>query len=227
MKGTYNKYNAFPEEGYRRMIDHISDIRTCQSEDDLTKLRIENLDGLVTGNNSLDLLNDYKTKESKNQVLITMHRREDWGAPIDNVCLLIKELAFKYKDTKFIYVLHPNPTLKIHVEKILSNVPNVYLKKDMAFYEFVDIMSESKLVMTDSGGILQEAIFLRKPIVYLRSKSEYSDIFDNNLLYETGKDCEFIREAVEKILELKYIKTRNITMFGDGTSGKTTVQCLL
>lgn len=223
---TFDKYNAYPEEGYRRMIDHISDYHTCQNRTDIDNLRQEGiLNAIYTGNASLDLLVDIKNEVPKKKVLITMHRREDWGKPISDACDAIKELSLLFSDHEFVYVMHPNPILQETVIDKLGNIKNIVLKQNLGFYDFMNELKDSKLVMTDSGGLLQEALFLKKPIVYLRKNSEYTGIFDEDILiYETGKDYLDIITRASQILSLSNPTYKPITFFGDGTASKRIVK---
>ncbi len=144
-----------------------------------------------------------------------------------NCCLAIKLLAIKYPDHTFIIAKHPNPTVSNLIEFILSDIPNVQLLKALPCDVFARTLAESKLVMTDSGGIVQEAIFLRKPVVHLRNKSEYEYLFDNYTLVSVGQDINKIIRHTSKILDNDLPKCRKIDDFGDGTAAKRTVSYIL
>jgi UDP-N-acetylglucosamine 2-epimerase (non-hydrolysing) len=224
---TYDKYNAFPEEGYRRMIDHISDYNTCQTETDNMRLKAEGIKtGVFTGNTTLDLLKNLTFTVTKKQVLITAHRREDWGRPMLSFYNTLKSLAKQNTDYTFIFVTHPNPKLQKLIYANLNNIPNIKLVKNMNYSNFIKELSTSELIMTDSGGMLQECIFLKKKIIYLRQNSEYSAFLNNECVIETGKDPKKIKNAFSLLKNKLSVYTDN-NMFGDGTSGKRIVDLVI
>jgi UDP-N-acetylglucosamine 2-epimerase (non-hydrolysing) len=214
---SYNKYNGFPEEMNRRMIDHLADINFCQNKIDLERLKKENVHNCYfVGNTSLDVVKTISSNvRVKNQVLITMHRRESWGIPMKNVCAAIRMLAINFSQTDFIISLHPNPKVSNLITKELSGIKNVFLKSAFSFIEFITIMAESKMIMTDSGGIVQEAMFLGKPLVYLREKSEYEHLFDGKFLAITGTDTEKIIKHSSKMLNMENPCYSKIEEFGN------------
>lgn len=226
---TYNKYDCFPEEGNRTMVDHISEWITCQTTSDISNLHKENIKGgKLVGNYSLDMLKNFSEGfKTKKQILITMHRREDWGEPIKNACKAISNLAKMFPDHTFIFPLHPNPILGETIKPILEGIVNIKLLDAVPFDILAQTMAESKVIITDSGGMLQEAIFLRKPVVYLRNKSEYEHLFDNKFLTSVGKNLELIIEKTKNLLIMDEPKCKKITDFGNGTAGKQTVEYLL
>jgi len=172
----------------------------------------------------------YRTTEApitKEKVVITMHRREDWGKPIQNICRTIKKLAYAFPDVPFHFVMHPNPKLKTMITQILNNIENVHLVQNLGFTDFINLLSQARLVMTDSGGMLQESIFLRKPVVYLRKETEYPLVFDNDMLVETGKDANLVFEHTTRILNTPDAECKLRTEFGDGNAGRKAVKWLL
>lgn len=225
---SYNKYDCFPEEGNRTMIDHIADYNTCQTELDVKRLAKENvMNGIFVGNNSLDVLKKILPKKLKvkKQVLITMHRREGIGKPFQEACLGIKNLATTFNEYTFIIPMHPNPKVKTAFENRLGNIKNIELVENMPYDEFIKTLAESKLIMTDSGGIIQEAMYLRKPIIYLRDECEYEYLFNGFNLVSTGKkSLDILQKGYEILNGMKpYDK---IDDFGDGTSAKQIIKKL-
>lgn len=225
---SYNKYDCYPEEGNRRLIDHLADWNTCQTQLDLKRLYKENIkNGIFVGNYSLDVVKDFAHGlQTKKIVLITMHRREAWGEPIKQACKAIKSLSKRFKDHLFIVSKHPNPIVSETIDKTLSDFDNIKLLDALNYDAFIKLMASSKVVMTDSGGIVQEAMFLRKPIIYLREKSEYEYLFIAPYFVSVGKNKLKIFYNTKKLLEMETIDTPEIKDFGNGTAGKQTLEYL-
>ena len=226
---SYDKYNSFPEEINRRLIDHIADLNTCQTQLDVDRLGKEGIyNGVFVGNTSLDVINMFIDKViTTKKVLVTMHRREGWGEPMKQACMAIKGLALEYPDHEFIIARHPNPTVFDMFTKVLDELDNVKLVDALPFDIFIRHLASCKLVMTDSGGVIQEAIFLRKPIVHMRDKSEYEHLFDGTYLVSTGKNMGRILKAGRKLLDKKNPKCKEITEFGDGNAGKKIAEMVI
>ena len=219
---SYNKYDCFPEEGNRKMIDHISDWNTCQTELDVHRLEKEGItNGLFCGNNSLDVIKNFVNEVTiDKQVLITMHRREGWGEPMKEACLAIKTLAINFPDHKFVVARHPNPVVYNMFTEMLEELENVKLLDNLPFDQFIRIMAKSKLILTDSGGVVQEAIMLRKPIVYLREHNEYEKYFDGFFLTCTGKNKSEIVDKSSQISVKQKEIVNGILESGRLTEGK-------
>jgi len=222
---TFNKYDPYPEEVNRKMIDHISDWVTCQTALDQHNLRREKIfDTKVVGNYSLDVIKRFtKGVKIKKQILITMHRRESWGAPMIEACSAIRFLANKYKDYKFVLPMHPNPVVSNVIKKELGDMKNVSLIEALPFNKFVKTLAQSKLIMSDSGGAVQESLFLKKPIINLRKHNEYDGEIDKQYIVNVGKNKKKIISATINYLENRP-KYNNIDTFGNGTAGKQTVK---
>jgi len=226
---SYNKYDAFPEEINRVLLDHMADLNFCQTENDIIHLKAENIyNGVFVGNTSLDAINYFVTKPTtSNQILITMHRREGWGLPMKRACIAIKELAIHNPNHKFIITRHPNPIVYDTITTILGQYSNISLLDNLPFDEFIRLLAQSKFAMTDSGGVIQEAIFLKKPVIHLREKSEYEYLFDGTFLVSVGKDRNKILESAQKLIDMENPHSDNIGEFGDGTAGKKIVEYIL
>jgi UDP-N-acetylglucosamine 2-epimerase (non-hydrolysing) len=223
---SFDKYNAYPEEMNRRMIDKIADLNTCQTNKDMFNLTEEKIfNGCITGNNSLDVLKDMIEKvEKKKQILITMHRRENWGYNIGRFCWVINSLAHKFADHNFIISCHPNPIIRKDVNFILGNISNVQILDAQPYDKFLKLLTESKLVMTDSGGLPIEAMFLGIPLIIFR-RYEYDEYLDKKYF-----SCEVNPDKI--IGKATWILTQDtrlipkILFFGDGTAGKKCVKLL-
>lgn len=167
---TYDLENPFPEEGYRQMVSRIADINLCPTKLSAKNLKKEKVKGAIyiTGNTSLDNLIEYKNNTSyQNKILITLHRNEN--LPIIKFWLSeIDKIAEKYKDIEFIFPVHPNPKIKAEAENCK------YIKKidPLQHNELLNILKDCKFVITDSGGIQEEACFLNKKIIVCRKTTE-------------------------------------------------------
>lgn len=177
---TYDLSRPFPEEGYRQMISRISNIHFAPHNDSCNILRSENVAGTIynVGNTILDLINSYNLKPSMSGfVLVTFHRRENWDK-IEQFIEGLKRLMIKTKskNIKYIWYLHPNPQLQNSVKKIIYDIPNIELKPPCNHIEFTKQIAECDFIISDSGGIQEEASFMGKHCVVLRASTERNHI---------------------------------------------------
>lgn len=176
---TYDLENPFPEEGFRQMISRIADIHLCPSELEREILHSEKVKGkiYVVGNTILDTVKSYKipiTHEKK--VLITLHRRENWGDFTDYI-IAISNLCRKYADYKFYFVTHPNPNFHSILNELQTDIAeNMQIMHSMPHYDLITLLSSCSCVITDSGGIQEEANFLGKHMYVLRKVTERQSI---------------------------------------------------
>lgn len=188
---TNDLYSPHPEEYFRLTIDSLSDLLFAPTQSNYDNLIREGIDKnkiFITGNTIVDTfeytLNDsnydiYKfleIPENKKLILLTMHRRENLGQPMHEVFSAIKEIADEFEDVFFIFPIHPNPIIKSIAEQHLKNHGRVLLTKPLPFQLLHRLMAESYLIMTDSGGIQEEAAFLDKPLIVLRKSTEREEI---------------------------------------------------
>ena len=187
---TGDKYHPYPEEANRRIIDTFADLyfaHTLLAKKNLVKEGVHSNLIDITGNTVIDALLETSckkfdfTKTSLNEavkdprrlILMTAHRRENFGKPIEDICLAVKILALKHsKSIKFIYPVHLNPNIQKPVHSILANIPNVYLTEPLEYLPMVQLIKRSYLVLTDSGGLQEEAPSLGKPVLVLRQTTE-------------------------------------------------------
>lgn len=209
---TYNKQNPFPEETNRRMVSSIADIHLCPTELSKYNLEVEKTEGdiYVVGNTILDSLIEYKDKcVYGNKILITLHRRENhhW---LDEWFYNINELAKKYTEYEFILPIHPNPNV-IKYKNILTHVNIV---EPLNHDELINVLINSRLVITDSGGIQEEASFFNKKCLVCRKYTERP---------EALKQTSFIINEPNDLIEAFNTHINNyvvnyISPFGDGYS---------
>ena len=189
---THNKYSPFPEEINRQITGRIADIHFAPTITSKANLLLENISSssiLVTGNTVIDALlqssdkvNTIKNEEieslkstvdfNKKVILVTGHRRENHGDGFINICAALKEIAVTSPDVQIIYPVHLNPNVKGPVYEILGDVSNIKLIKPLAYPAFVWLMNQSYIIITDSGGVQEEAPSLGKPVLVMRDTTE-------------------------------------------------------
>jgi len=176
----------FPEEINRKLISQLANIHFAPNEAarlNLLKEGIMDQNILVTGNPGIDLLVDTITKRSKmkihstnhekSYILVTIHRREIIGKRLESICRAIRELAvMKDNDIEVVFPVHPNPSVHNIVRSVLAGVSNVTLLPSLEYPEFVEVLCKSSVIISDSGGVQEEATFLEKPLLVLRDKTE-------------------------------------------------------
>lgn len=246
---TGDKYSPFPEEMNRILTGHIADYHWAPTEQARKNLlnegiREENIH--VVQNTVIDALflalellkkeGDSKYEEffkdidlSKKIVLVTAHRRESFGEPFENICNAVKELSTKYPDVEFVYPVHLNPNVREVVYRILSDIPNILLIEPLDYPYMVWIMNRSYIVLTDSGGVQEEAPSLGKPVLVLRDVTERQEGVDAGTAKLVGTDKELIIKETSKLLndESEYTKmARAINPYGDGKTSERIVEIL-
>ena len=220
---TYDLENPFPEEAYRTMVSRITNYHLCPDINSETNLHKENIKNniFVVGNTILDLVNSYNlTSTIKNKVIITIHRRENWDK-IESVLETIKYLANINRHLEFIWILHPNPSIREKIKKISIDLPNIYIVPQKTHRELAEYLAECYCTITDSGGIQEEAAFLGKTCFVFRDKTERESIPYPYLILCSTVD----------ILK-DFFKTINITLlppcnvYGDGKSSDKIIKIL-
>ena len=234
---TYDIYSPFPEEVNRQLTSKIAKYHfapTLLAKQNLLRENIDEDNIFVVGNSVIDALFftidrlknttpclDYTPSERK-FVLITGHRRENFGDNFLNICSSIKELAFKYSDMDFVYPLHLNPNICEPAKKILSDIKNVYLIEPLEYESFVCLMSKAYIILTDSGGIQEEAPSFGKPVLVMRNNTERPEAVEAGTvrLVGTTRIVDEVCKLVENVDE--YNKFKNLkNPYGDGkTSSK-------
>ena len=243
---TNNKNNPFPEEINRRLTSAITDLHfapTQTAKDALLAERINPENIYVTGNTvidalsysvnknyrfSLDLLNQL-VNQNKRMILITMHRRENLGEPMQSACNAIKNLSLIYKDFNFIFPVHLNPKVQVVVHSILDNISNVHLIEPLDYLDFVNLMSRSHLILTDSGGVQEEGPHFGIPILVLRVVTERPEAVEFGTVKLVGLDENNIFITADNLLsnEEEYFKMATaVNPYGDGLAAKRTFQVI-
>lgn len=215
---TGDRTRPFPEEVNRRIADLVADIYfapTATARDALLREGCPERDIYVTGNTVVDALTDVASRpydwhagplasipQARRLVLITAHRRESFGAPFRELCLAIKDLASQFPpdDVHFVYPVHLNPHVRQPVHAILAGLPNVSLVEPLDYLSLVQLMKRSALVLTDSGGIQEEAPGLQVPVLVMRDTTERPEGLSTGLVTLVGTDRTRIVTSAAAIL---------------------------
>ncbi len=240
---TFDKYQPFPEEKNRQLISVLADLHFAPTEQARQNLLHEGIcpDNIyVTGNTVIDALLEIARRDSgqaiaglegvcwdtSRVILVTAHRRENWGEPIRRICRAIREIVATVPDVHIVFSVHPNPSVKHLVEEELDGTPNVSLLPPLAYEPFVQLMKRSYLILTDSGGIQEEAPSLGKPVLVLRNVTERPEGVEAGTLRVVGTDR---RQIVEQSLSLLTDRkaydqmTRLANPYGDGLASQRIV----
>ncbi|CAL2105868.1 UDP-N-acetylglucosamine 2-epimerase [Tenacibaculum sp. 190524A02b] len=238
---TFNKRSPFPEEVNRSVAGSICDYHfspTTTSEQNLLNENISKDNILVTGNTVIDALHfssekvtseNYSDQEvemlksivdtSKRLVLVTGHRRENHGQGFINICSALKELANTNKDIQIIYPVHLNPNVQKPVYELLDGINNVKLIAPLSYPAFVWLMNQSYLIITDSGGVQEEAPSLGKPVLVMRDTTERPEAVEAGTVLLVGTDKDKIVKEAQKLLneEESYLSMSKLhNPYGDG-----------
>ncbi len=241
---TYDWMNPFPEEMNRVVADHVSNMHfapTVRAKANLLGEGIHERSIHVTGNTVIDALLDvvdmpqspemetFISDPYRKLILISAHRRENHGQPLRNICAAIKELA-RRPDVHFVYALHRNPRVWTPVHKLLYEVENVTLLPPLDYLPMVHLMQKSFLILTDSGGIQEEAPSLGVPVLVLRRKTERPEAVEAGAVRLVGAGTDNIVTEVSRLLEdtrAHHEMARVINPYGDGQAAKRIVAHLL
>ncbi len=245
---TRNKYHPYPEEVNRKMIDSLTDLyfaHTEQAKQNLVNEGVETDKIEVTGNTVIDALLSVAEREfdmtgtilekipwnGKKVVLVTAHRRENFGLPLANICKAIREMAMRYpSDLCFVYPVHLNPNVQKMVRSILNGVENILIVDPLEYASFVQVMKRSYLILTDSGGLQEEAPSLGKPVLVLRETTERPEGVASGTVQIVGTEPERIIEKTTELFENreKYERmSKAVNPYGDGKASERIVSRLL
>ncbi|MEX2964191.1 non-hydrolyzing UDP-N-acetylglucosamine 2-epimerase [Microbulbifer sp. TYP-18] len=219
---TGNIYSPWPEEMNRKISGAIATYHfapTIKAKENLLREGVHNSATLVTGNTVIDalfgVLSIIKSdvileqkllgempflKENRRIVLVTGHRRENFGNGFENICTAIRKIALSNPDVLVVYPVHLNPNVREPVNRILTDVENVLLVEPLEYLPFIYLMSRSYLILTDSGGIQEEAPSLGKPVLVMRDTTERPEAVEAGTVKLVGTDCGVIVNEVAKLL---------------------------
>ncbi len=244
---TYDKYSPFPEEMNRKLTGAMTDYHfspTISNKNNLLKENVDESTIYITGNTVIDALKttvkenytfadktlDSLDFEGKKIILMTAHRRENLGKPLEDICLAAREIVLSHPDTELVYPMHLNPKVRDTARGILGDIPRVHLIEPLDVEELHNAMKRCYLVMTDSGGLQEEAPSLGKPVIVLRNETERPEAVDAGTVLMGGVDKENIISLAHMLLTdtkayEKIAKTAN--PYGDGKASERIVQAIL
>ena len=245
---TFNKLAPFPEEINRQLTGRITDYHfapTGRSKDNLLKEGVNESGIVVTGNTVIDALLDSvdivksmsnhsgidsvkQVVDGKDYILVTGHRRENFGQGFLNICYALKEIAEQF-DGNIIYPVHLNPNVQKPVYDILNSVPNIKLIEPQPYEVFVWLMAHSKLIITDSGGVQEEAPSLGKPVLVMRDTTERPEAVDAGTVILVGTDKDkIVKEATTLLSDSsRYDSMSKLhNPYGDGKAAQRIVEFL-
>lgn len=244
---TFDKYFPYPEEMNRKLTGALADVHfapTRLNRDNLLNEGVKAESIYVTGNTVIDALQttvrkDYVFKvselnrvdfEKKRVITVTAHRRENLGQPLRNICEAIKRVVENYGDTEVVYPVHLNPAVKEPVYEILGKVGRIHLIEPVDVQDMHNLIDRSHLVLTDSGGLQEEAPSLGKPVLVLRNETERPEAVKAGTVKIAGTDAGKIFEMTSNLLENteEYEKmARAVNPYGDGQASRRIAEALL
>ncbi|MFC1782531.1 non-hydrolyzing UDP-N-acetylglucosamine 2-epimerase, partial [Planctomycetota bacterium] len=237
---TATKYSPYPEEMNRRLTSHLADFHFAPTEGAKNNLRAENVgeDQIwVTGNTVIDALDiivgqvrqnppalpeDFPAEvpaKDKRMVLITGHRRENFGAGFESICQAIVELAHRYPATEFVYPVHLNPNVRKPVFELLKGISNISLIEPLGYKQFIWLMDRCFFLLSDSGGVQEEAPHLGKPVLVMRETTERPEALEAGTAKLVGVDRSTIVGEACRLMDdpAEYARmSRARNPFGDG-----------
>lgn len=256
---TNNIYSPWPEEMNRRITGRIATYHLAPTELSRQNLLKENVNDnniIVTGNTVIDALfwvvekiknndklaetlqkniknNGYDVDRQKKIVLITGHRRENFGEGFKNICYAIRDLSIKYPDVDFVYPMHLNPNVRKPISEIFGNEANkssnTFFIEPLDYLNFIFLMEKSHIILTDSGGIQEEAPSLGKPVLVMRDNTERPEALDAGTVKLVGTDYDKIVNEVSQLLENEdsyNTMSKAVNPYGDGSACERIVEFL-
>ena len=241
---TNDKYAPFPEEMNRQMVDCLSDLYfapTKLSKENLLKENKDEKKIFVTGNTVIDAMSTTITddyihpaldwiKQDERMILLTAHRRENLGEPMHHIFKAIRRIVDEFSDVKVIYPIHMNPLVREVAQEIFVNCDKVKLIEPLEVFDFHNFQNKAYLILTDSGGIQEEASSLGKPVLVLRDTTERPEGIEAGTLKLVGTDEEKIYNETKKLLtnQNEYKKMSQATNpYGDGHASKYIVDIII
>jgi UDP-N-acetylglucosamine 2-epimerase (non-hydrolysing) len=233
---THDFDNPFPEEMNRVVAGHLARWHFAPTECARRNLLREGIpEGSihVTGNTVIDALLQVaadphhlqiaKSGQGKRLVLVTAHRRENFGPPLENICAAIFALVERHPDIEVLYPVHPNPNVRVVVYKRLGNHPRIHLCEPLDYAPFVEAQKRAYMILTDSGGVQEEAPALGKPVLVLRVETERPEAVEQGVVKLVGTDTARIVAEASRLLEdpdAYRAMARGVSPYGDGKSAQ-------
>lgn len=240
---TWNKYSPFPEEMNRQMVDRMSDMYFAPTEVSKNNLLDENIDIdkiYVTGNTAIDAMKTTVNDNYYNElfdwvgndklILLTAHRRENLGQPMRNIFRAVKRIVLEHNDVKVIYPIHLNPKVREVANEVFEGMDRIKLIEPLEVFDFHNFINRSYLILTDSGGIQEEAPSLGKPVLVLRDTTERPEGVEAGTLKLVGTCEDDIYNETNNLLNSKeeYDKmSKASNPYGDGSASKYIVDAII
>lgn len=242
-----NIYSPYPEEMNRKLTTSLANVYFAPTKGNYNNLIKEGIDPeriFITGNTVIDallsvvkddyifesnILNkiDYKNKKV---IVMTCHRRENWGKPMENIFTAVKEIAEENNNVEIIFPVHLNPNIHKLAKDIMGKQNNIYLIEPLEYEEFANLLNKAYLILTDSGGIQEEAPALGKPILVMREETERPEAVEAGTVKIIGVEKENLKKEVNILLNdlEEYQKMANaVNPYGDGTASEKIIEFLL
>lgn len=237
-----NLAHPFPEEMIRKCVGSFANLHFVPTKYARNSLKIENvkLDSIfVTGNTGIDSLlyisncldknllslGEIRIKGGESVILVTAHRRENHGVELDNIIEAVKKLSLKYSDKLFIIPVHPNPNVKDRIISGLSGIDNIKILKPLDYPDLVYLMKKASLIITDSGGIQEEAPAFGVPVLVLREHTERNEGIEAGCAKLVGTNVDYIYSESSQILD-NNIRNKKVSPYGDGLASKRIVDLI-
>lgn len=240
---TWDKYSPFPEEMNRQMVDRMTDMYFAPTEVSKNNLLQENISEdkiYVTGNTAIDAMKTTIKEDYNNEIfdwigndkliLLTAHRRENLGEPMRHIFRAVKRIVEEYPDVKVVYPIHLNPKVREVANEVFEGIDRVRLIEPLEVIDFHNFQNKSYIILTDSGGIQEEAPSLGKPVLVLRDTTERPEGIEAGTLKLVGTDEETIYRETKKLLDDKeeYNKMSHASNpYGDGFTSKYIVDAII
>lgn len=243
---TYDRYSPFPEEMNRKMVGAIAELHFCPTENNRRNLARENItEGVfVTGNTVIDALKTTVRKdycfatevlntlpyEQKKVILVTCHRRENYGEPMKNIMLALRQIAETYEDVELVYPVHLSPVVREAVQEYLAGAPRVHLIDPLPADEMHNLMGRCYMVLTDSGGLQEEAPALGKPVLVLRRETERPEAVAAGTVKIAGVDKDVIVSMASELIESPNAyeaMAHAVNPYGDGQACRRIAEAIL
>ena len=232
---SFDMQNPYPEEMNRILTDRLSTLLFAPTEKARENLIREGFTEniYITGNTAIDALyyalnrlkkkDVHKNNKKQKTILVTCHRRENFGKPIREICSALREIVYKFDDVEIVYPVHPNPNVLTPVNETLKNIDRIKIIKPPSYFEFIDLMKKSYIVLTDSGGLQEEAPSLNKPVLVMRKVTERTEGIEAGTAIIVGTDKKKIVGTVSKLLTDKNLynsMSGKKNPYGDGNASQ-------
>ena len=242
---TYDRWSPFPEEMNRTLVGRIATLHFAPTANNDRNLRRENVTGdlYITGNTVIDAMaytvrgEGFSSPElcamdftGKRLITLTCHRRENYGAPMEQIFSAVADLAKAHSDILIVYPVHLSPVVREAAQKHLSGIENIHLIEPLDAFDMHRLMAKSYLVMTDSGGLQEEAPALGKPVLVLRRETERPEAVEAGTVKLAGTEYDAIRSMAEELLtdpEAYDAMAKAVNPYGDGNACPRIAQAIL